>query len=94
MITISDEAKDYIKQNGSILKLIAFNKMSLCCGRIALEPSLSLGKPKDAENYILEKINEIDVYIPKNFHSPNPFRIELKKILAFKSLKIADWKLI
>lgn len=94
MITISDEAKEYIRAKGNILQIIVFNKMSLCCGRIALGPSLTLRKPKDTENYNLERINEIDVYIPKDFHSPNPLSIELQKLFSFKTLQITGWKLV
>jgi hypothetical protein len=53
-----------------------------------------LGEPKDKDNYILQRINEINVYKPIEFNSPNPLVIEVRSLFGFKTLQIEGWKLI
>lgn len=55
---------------------------------------MRLGKPKDGDKYTLQRINEIDVYMPIEFHSPNPLVIKVHSLFGIKTLHIEGWKLI
>lgn len=94
VISVSNKARDHIKTKGGIVQIISGDKLGLCWGRINLGPSVRLGMPKDQDNYTLQRINEIDVYTPLEFYSPNPLVIVVQSLLGFKTLHIEGWKLI
>lgn len=55
---------------------------------------MRLGAPKDKDNYNLQRINEIDVYVPIDFDSPYPLVIKVQSLFGIKTLHIEGWKLI
>jgi hypothetical protein len=52
------------------------------------------GKPKNINDYKVQIINKIYVYLPQDFLSPYPLTIELQNCLGIKMLHVAGWKLI
>ena len=92
MITISELAKKYIQEKGNVIKIVPCNHLAL--SRIVFSPDVSLGQPKDPDNYLLVCINEVEVYLPHDFYAPpHPLSVELTKIFSFKSLHLSGWKL-
>jgi len=53
-----------------------------------------LGEPPNVKDYVVAIMNGINVYLPKNFHTPNPLIIGLGEFLWMKSLRIEGWKLM
>lgn len=94
MITINDKAQEYILTKGGYAYVLHGDGATLCCGRIDFGPSVRLGKPLQVEDYVLLVMNEIHVYLPKNFYTPNPLVIGLGNFLGMRTLRIEGWKLI
>ena len=57
-------------------------------------PLRAPGKPKNINDYKVQIINKIYVYLPRDFLSPYPLMIELQNFLGIKMLHVAGWKLI
>lgn len=94
MFGVSDKARDYILSKAGSVYVDGVGGTGMCCGSINLEPSIRMGKPQNADNYKVEEINQIKVYLPKDFEMPDQVVIDIKKILWFKSLTMVGWKLI
>ncbi len=94
MINISEKAKNYIRENGSVAYIMNSGQAGLCCGKIELCPTVQLGTPKNAGDYDTKTIEDIKLYIPKGFYYPHPLTIELNKMLGFRSLTLNGWKLL
>jgi hypothetical protein len=94
MIHLTDEARDHIRGKGGSIYLLDTKPVGLCCGRVAFEPQLTIGVPAKQEEYVLDVINEIQVYIPKRFSVPYPLTIDVKKQFGRKMIRLNGWRLI
>ncbi|WP_378954920.1 CC/Se motif family (seleno)protein [Pelosinus sp. sgz500959] len=94
MITINDKARDYILTKGGCIHVLHGNGAAMCCGRVNFGPSIEIGEPREIRDYTLVMMNEIQVYLPKNFHIHYPLVIGLGNFLGIKSLRIEGWKLL
>lgn len=94
MFSVSDKARDYILSKAGAVYLDGVGGTGMCCGSINLEPSVRLGKPLNADNYNVEEINQIKVYIPNGFIVPDQLVIDIRKVLWLKTLTIVGWKMI
>ncbi|WP_371361023.1 CC/Se motif family (seleno)protein [Sporomusa malonica] len=55
-------------------------------------PAVRLGQPRDPQNYTLEEIQGIMVYIPHDLPEI-PLTVELSRFFWFKRLVIEGWQL-
>jgi hypothetical protein len=55
-------------------------------------PAVRLGQPHDPQNYFLEEIQGVMVYIPQDLPEI-PLMINLSRFLWFKRLVIEGWQL-
>jgi hypothetical protein len=94
MLTISDEAREYILTAKGAVYLFQNGGTGLCCGNIDFGPSVYLGEPPDKKDYIAKEINGITVYWPEKFTTNIPLIIHVGSFLGIKSLHIEGWKLI
>ncbi len=94
MISVTDNARDYIRGKGGRIYLLDTKPVGLCCGRVAFEPPLTIGVPEKQEGYDRDVINEIQVFIPKRFSVPFPLTIDVKKQFGRKTLRLNGWRLI
>jgi hypothetical protein len=94
VLTVSDEAKEYILIEKKAVYLLQTGRTSLCCGNIDFGPSVFLGNPPDDNDYNVKEINGITVYLPQNFCTNVPLTIQVGKFLGIKTLYIEGWKLI
>ena len=94
MLTVSDEAKGYILRKKGIVHIIDNGRVGSCCGNFDLGPSVYLGEPPEATEYCVQEINQITIYVPKNFHPRIPLSIHVGSFLGIKSLHIEGWKLM
>lgn len=94
MLTVSDEAKEYILNEKKSVYLLQEGRTSLCCGNIDFGPSVFLGNPPDDKDYNVKEINGITVYLPRHFCTSVPLTIQVGSFLGIKTLHIEGWKLI
>ena len=94
LLSVNDQARDYISQKGGIAHLVAYRQSSMCCGKIGFPPSIQLGAPKNKEDYTLHQINTIQFYLPKDFSIHCPLTIGVHQTFGISSLHIDGWKLV
>jgi hypothetical protein len=94
MIQVTDEARDHIRERGGSIYLLDTKPVGLCCGRVAFEPQLTIGVPAKHDGYVLNVINDIQVYIPRRFSVPYPLTIDVKKKFGRKMIRLNGWRLI
>lgn len=94
MLTVSDEARDYILSKKGTIHVIDNGRAASCCGNFDLGPSVYLGKPLNDTEYCVKEINQVAVYVPKNFYPRIPLMIHVGSFLGIKSLHIEGWKLM
>lgn len=94
MITVSDEAQEYILTKGGSIYILHGNGAALCCGRINFGPSVRLGKPMQTKDHILIEMNKINIYLPKDFYTHNPLVVGVGKWPWMTILRIEGWKLL
>ena len=93
-ITVQNSAKDLIRQKGGAFYIDSGTAASMCCGRINLGPSVTLGIPPNKEKFELEEVDGIHMYVDKEFVSPFPLIVVVSRFLCFRHLAIEGWKLI
>lgn len=91
MLSITNQALEYIKLQGKPVYLELFQVIS-CCIDLRESPSVRLGKPHDPQKYTLEEIQGIKVYIPHDLPEI-PLTIDLSRFFGFKKLVIEGWQL-
>ncbi|MDD4600120.1 hypothetical protein SDC9_20942 [bioreactor metagenome] len=94
MITISQEAREYILRKGGAVHLFEAGPVSMCCGQVDLGPSVQLGEPKNVEAYKLQEMAGIKLYLPFGFYTNNEVTINLRITFGVKSLYLQGWKLL
>ncbi|MDF2633159.1 MAG: hypothetical protein K0R78_33 [Pelosinus sp.] len=94
MLTVSDEAKEYIMTKKKSVYLLYHGSNRLCCGNVDFGPSVYMGNPPDDKEYCVKEINGVTVYLPQNFFANVPLTIEVGSFLGIKTLHIEGWKLI
>lgn len=91
MLTITDKALDYIKAQNKPVYLELFQVIS-CCMDLRESPSVRFGQPHDPENYSLEEIQGVMVYLPHDLPEI-PLTMTFSNFLGFKKLAIDGWVL-
>ena len=94
MISVSDKARDYILLKGGCVHVSHSHETGGCCLSVNLSPTVSLGEPPRVKDYTLAKMNDINVYLPKDFYTSDPLVIGLGELFGMKNLRIEGWKLI
>lgn len=88
---ITELAKEFIiKEGGNIY--IKDQDIANCCIEANFAPELSIGIPKNKQDYYLLEIDSINVYVDKNIFKTENLTIDLKKFLGIKYLVIDGWK--
>ncbi|QDR80342.1 CC/Se motif family (seleno)protein [Sporomusa termitida] len=91
MLTITDQALEYINARAKPVYLELFPVIS-CCIDLRESPSVRLGLPHNPDSYTREEIRGITVYVPHDL--PNiPLTITLSSFFTFKKLVIEGWQL-
>lgn len=91
MLTITDQALEYIKTHSKPVYLELFQVIS-CCIDIRESPAVRLGQPHDPHNYQLKEIQGVMVYVPNELPEI-PLTITLTSLFGFKKLVIQGWSL-
>lgn len=94
MLTVSDEARNYILTAKGAVYVIENGGTGLCCGNIDFGPSVYLGEPPDRKEYVAKEMNGITVYLPRKFYTAMPLEIHVSSFLGIKSLHIEGWKVL
>ena len=92
MISVSDEARDYILLKGGCIHVSHSHEIGGCCLSVNLSPTVTLGEPPRVKDYAVAKMNDINVYLPKDFHTLDPLIIGLGQFLGMKAsvLKVGN----
>jgi hypothetical protein len=89
----TEEAQEYIKKKGGVAHVVIYRRSSMCCGRVALPPTINIGVPKNIQDYEVDRVNDIEFYYPKDQCFPHPWEINLHRTLGFSSLQVEGWKI-
>lgn len=90
---ISDEARDYLLERGGAVHLFTA-RADLMWGRVNLGPSVRRGVPKNVTEYDMAVVNQIKLYLPRDFDTPSPLTIDLRRLFGIKMLYVSGWKLL
>ncbi len=94
MLRMSDAAKEYILAKKKPVYVIQNGPTGLCCGSVDFGPSVYLGNPPMEQEYTINDIDGIVVYLPQDFYTNVPLTIEVRSFFTIKSLYIEGWKVI
>ena len=94
MISISDDAKEFIVSKGQAVFLELAKPISGCCFEFQEKPTVRIGVPRNVEDYIEKTVDEIKLFIPKKMPKNEELEIGTTKFLGMKSLVIRGWKLV
>lgn len=91
MLTISPEAVDYIRSRGKPI-FLDIPPLINCDISIKECPTVRFGQPRNPENYDLESIQGVSVYVPHELPK-QPLRITLVKFFGWRNLVVDGWHL-
>jgi hypothetical protein len=92
-VTISDKARDYLMKHGNAVHIFT-TRSGLSWGRVNLGPSVRRGVPKNAAEYDMVIVNQIRLYLHRDFDTPFPLVIDVHDLLGLRMLYISGWKLV
>jgi hypothetical protein len=90
MIEFSEEALAYIGESPVVIDLPC--KVSGCCFDVAERPSVRLGEPKDAANYLRQDSLGVTLYVPRSLSDAHALTIRVRGFLGFRGLIVDGWK--
>jgi len=91
MVTISDEARDYLRKHGGAVHLFV-TWAGLIWGRVNFGPSVRRGVPKNVTEYDMAVVNRVRLYLPKHFDTPFSLTINVCSLFGIKILYVSGWK--
>ena len=84
-IRIDDEARDWLKQQGTGL-MIRPSPRHGCCGGQTLVPVVERGQPRRPEGYRHVEIDGVSVFLSKQLPAAAGLHIRLESLLGWKRL--------
>jgi hypothetical protein len=84
-IRIDDEARDWLKQQGTGL-MIRPSPRHGCCGGQALVPVVERGRPRRPEDYRQTEIDGVSVFLSRQLPEAARLHIRLESLLGWKRL--------
>lgn len=94
MVTIEEEAKNYLKRKGiRSITIEAHHPVHSCCGEFCFEPAIRLEEPvNDRERYDCYQQDEIQIFYHRDLPQKHII-IEKQFWGLFNTLHIKNWKL-
>jgi hypothetical protein len=92
MISVTDNAREYLKRKGGNIYIVESSNTSMCCGEVNFGPTVHRGTPVNIKDFTKTVINEITIYLPNKFESPFPLTVDIRKFLFITSLYLDGWK--
>ena len=86
-IKISNEAEQYIKENGNSAMILLGN-VTGCCGGAAQMSQIHLGSPENPLGYERNSIGDITVFVDKRLETEKQINIFLGRLLWLKRLSV------
>lgn len=93
-ITVSESAKNFIRQKGGAFYFDDAHTSASCCIHVNFGPSVRLGIPHNKQAFQLMESDGITRYVPEAFVSPFPLTIVVSRFLWYQYLAIEGWKLM
>lgn len=94
MISISAEARQWIREKNEPVHLDLPKAVSSCCFDLQECPVVRFGKPQDAVKYEEKIIDEMTVWVPRKISEEEKLQITVSKFLGFKRLVVEGWRLV
>lgn len=91
MITITEEAVDFIRRKQNTLFLELPKLIVNCCFSLQECPTVRFGEPRDQAHYEKKVIQGTTVFVPKNI-SEIPLTISLSSFIGIRRLVIEGWR--
>jgi hypothetical protein len=91
LVSISNEAQDFIRQKEKPVYLEMHKEILNCCMQFQECPVVRWGIPRDLQNYEKMDIGDSSVFIPHRLPEDMPFTIILSSFLGFKRLVLDGW---
>jgi len=90
MLTLSPEARSYALENGGTM-FLEYIIVGDCCVPYQPEPSVRMGKPHNPDQYRLESIDGVTVFVPYTLPVV-PLVVQLSTFMGFKRLVVNGWR--
>jgi len=91
LVSISDEAREIIRQKQKPLYLEMHREMMSCCIPFQECPAVRWGEPHDRQNYEKLDIGDALVFVPLRFPEDIPFTIIPSRFLGITRLVLDGW---
>jgi hypothetical protein len=93
MIALSPEAEKYLKDRHRAVYLELPPAIDACCFQLTEAPSVKMGSPKDASEYVAHHIGEIDVFVPRSINHLE-LTLAISSFFGIKRIAVEGWKLV
>lgn len=88
-IIIDEKARKYLESNKQNILTIEVRGCN-SWGSVVFKPMVSVGKPYNTENFVIEKVDNFDVYIMKNIKAVNDtISVSLYSFLFMENLTVS-----
>ena len=91
MLTITQEAKDYISQKNCPFYIDVPPEIG-CCFHVVDTPALRPGEPREKDKFDKVSFDGAVVFVPKNFPD-HELTISITRFLGWKKLVLEGWHL-
>ncbi|MEW9122928.1 MAG: CC/Se motif family (seleno)protein [Thermotaleaceae bacterium] len=90
MISITDELQGYLHSKSYRYITLKKEMKKVCCASPPI-PMVKIGRPKDIEDYHIETINDIQIYVHKGLQYRRPYlNVGLRKFFRFYEVYAYD----
>lgn len=93
MLSLSDEAVEFAIEKQRPICIDIPCSIEGCCFDIVDRPSVTLGEPRNPDEYVRRTLNGISVFVPRKFPDNVPLVIRIRKLFGFRQLVIDGWRL-
>lgn len=93
MLSFSEDALALAKQKQQPVCIEAPRTVGGCCIEVTDCPSVSFGAPRLLDQYEVQTIQGVQVYVPKCFPQQVSLVIRVRSLLWFRWLALDGWKL-
>jgi hypothetical protein len=91
MLSITDEALEYIRKEENSVFLEMPKLIQNCCFDLQECPTVRFGVPRDPQNYVKQQLRDATVFVPARLPGEVPLTITVSKFFGFRRLVLEGW---
>lgn len=91
MLSITDEALEYIRKEENSVFLEMPKLIQNCCFDLQECPTVRFGVPRDPQNYVKQQLRDATVFVPTRLPGEVPLTITVSKFFGFRRLVLEGW---